>query len=257
MTILVTGGTGIGGAVATTLRARSRTVTTIGRTGDIRADLTLLSDTVRAAARAPAHLDAIVCCAGGLSMVAERTAEGMERTLALNYLSRYVLIRRLLPRLAPGGRIVLVANAGKYPDTLDVADLNLRHGGRGLWVSGRTQYANDLLALALAARTPAAVSCVYPGLVATRVFRDARGMPGLLRTTAAGVQRVLGRSTAAAAQTPARLAVDAELPGGFYGPGCRPLRIPARVSATRAAELWAASEQLTRPWLVVNNADHA
>jgi len=254
MTILVTGGKGIGGAVAAALRAGSRAVTTIGRTGDIRADLSLLSETARATERVPAQVDAIVCCAGVLSTVAERTGEGMERALALNYLSRYVLIRNLLPRLVPGGRIVLVANAGKYPDTLDIADLNLRGGGRGLWVSGRTQFANDLLAVALAARTPATVSCVYPGLVATRALRDARGVPGVLRAAAADVHRVLARSPAAAAETPARLAVDAELPGGFYGPGCRPLRIPGRVSAARAAELWAATEELTRPWLAAEQA---
>jgi NAD(P)-dependent dehydrogenase (short-subunit alcohol dehydrogenase family) len=249
MTILVTGGTGIGGAVAAALRARSADVVTISRTGDIPADLTLLADTARAAAQAPPRLDAIVCCAGNLSTVAEHTPEGLERTLALNYLSRYVLIRHLLPRLAPTGRIVLVANAGKYPDTLDLTDLNLRAGGRGLWVSGRTQFANDLLAVALAARTGLAVSCVFPGLVATRVFRDARGAPRALRAVAAAVQRVAGTDPARAAETPARLALDAGLPGGFYGPGCRPLRVPARVSQERAAALWAASEELTRPWL--------
>ncbi|GAA0811211.1 hypothetical protein [Spirilliplanes yamanashiensis] len=243
MTILVTGSTGIGGAVAAALRGRGLDVLTVGRAGDVRADLSLLADTARAAAAVPGPLDAIVCCAGGLSTVAEPTAEGLDRAMVLNHLSRHMLVGRLLPRLAPAGRIVLVANAGKYRDTLDLSRLG-EPVGRGLAVSGRTQFANDLLAVALAARTPHAVSCVFPGLVATGVFRDARGVPGAVRSVAAAVQRRFGADPAVAAATPARLATDASLPGGFYGPGCRRLRVPARVSAARADALWAASEQL-------------
>ena len=238
--VLVTGSTGIGGAVAAALGDRA---VTIGRRGRIRADLALLSETARAAAAAPERLDANVCCAGQFALRAERTAEGLERCFVLNYLSRFLLVRLLLPRLAPDGRVVLVAAAGRYRDTL--GDPRALRGGRGLRVSGRTQFANDLFAAELAARRPGlAVSCVYPGLVATRVFRDAYGVPGPLRHLLDRVQRRLGADPAEAAGTPVELATGQRRPSGFYGPGCRPLPVPARVHEARRVQLWAASEEL-------------
>jgi NAD(P)-dependent dehydrogenase (short-subunit alcohol dehydrogenase family) len=230
-------------------------VLTVGRSGhaSIPADLSLLRDTDRAAGevlRRTDRLDSLVLCAGVLATAPEWTAENLERSFALNYLSRFLLVRRLLPLLtaAPAGRIVLVANAGKYPDTLDLDDLQMRHGGRGLRVAGRTQFANDLLAVELAERlrdSAVEVSCVYPGLVATDVFRNARGVPAPLRVAAAGLQRLIGARPAEAARTPVFLADDPGATGGFYGPRVRRLAIPARVSRPdRRAALWTASERL-------------
>jgi NAD(P)-dependent dehydrogenase (short-subunit alcohol dehydrogenase family) len=49
---------------------------------------------------------------GHLSTAPEWTSEGLERNFVLNYLSRYLLARRLLPALiqAASGRLVLVSN---------------------------------------------------------------------------------------------------------------------------------------------------
>lgn len=274
----MTGGTGgIGAAVAAELARREHRVLFVGRdaqrgravlsglagTGHtfIRADLALMSDTARVADEVTGHtdrLDALVLCAGVLSTVAEWTDEGLERTLALNYLSRYLLARRLLPPLtgSPSGRVVLVANAGRYRDILDLDDLQLRHGGRGLRVSGRSQFANDLLAVELAERVRAtriAVTCVYPGLVATDVFANAHGPSRPLRAVAAALQRRLGAPPAKAATVPAQLAADPEAAGfggAFVGPGMRRIRIPDRARrAERRAALWAASEALVAAWL--------
>ena len=239
--VLVTGSAGIGGAVAAALGERA---VTVGRHGRIRADLSLLADTRRAAAEAPGELDAVVCCAGQFALRATRTPEGLERAFVLNYLSRYLLVRLLLPRLVPDGRVVLVAAAGQYRDTL--GDPRVLTGGWGLRVSGRTQFANDLFAAELAARHPAlAVSCVHPGLVATRVFRDAYGVPRPLRRLLDAVQHRAGADPAAAAATPVGLAVGERRPSGFYRPGCVPVPIPPWVTAGRRTELWAASEELT------------
>lgn len=237
----MTGSTGIGGAVAAALGERA---VTIGRRGQIRADLSLLSETARAADEVAARgrsLDAIVCCAGVFALRAETTADGLERAYVLNYLSRYLLVRRLLPLLAPEGRVVLVANAGKYRDTPGTPRWGLR-------VSGRTQFANDLFAVELAERRPdLAVSCVFPGLVATRVFRDARGVPGPLRRAMDALQQRAGADPAQAAATPVQLAAGPRRESGFYGPGCAPIPVPGRVRDGRRAELWQASEELVRP----------
>ncbi|HEU4424031.1 MAG TPA: hypothetical protein VFR67_15980 [Pilimelia sp.] len=190
--------------------------------------------------------------------MAEWTDEDLERSFALNYLSRYLLLRLLLPTLAkaPSGRVVLVANAGKYRDTLDLNDLQLRRGGRGLRVAGRTQFANDLLAVELAERVRGngiEVTCVFPGLVATDVFRNARGLPGPVRVAATALQRLIAAAPADAAQTPVFLAHDPAatgVAGAFFGPHRRRRNIPKRaLRRDRRAALWTASEELVRPWL--------
>ena len=274
-TALVTGGTGgIGRAVAGELARRGHRVIIVGRDADagravldglagaghelIRADLALMRDTVRLAAEVTARtdrLDAVVLCAGVFAAAPEWTDEDLERTLAVNYLSRYLLLRLLLPRVtaAPAGRVVLVANAGRYPDTLDTGDLQMRRGGRGLRVAGRTQFANDLLAVDLAEElrdTPVRVSCVFPGVVDTAVFRNARGVPRALRAVAVALQRIIGAAPEKAARTPVSLADDPAAAGGFHGPRMRPLTVPERVrSPGRRAAVRAATEDALRPWL--------
>jgi NAD(P)-dependent dehydrogenase (short-subunit alcohol dehydrogenase family) len=277
-TALVTGGTGgIGRAIAVELARRGHRVIIVGRDAEagqavlatlrqgghtfLRGDLSLLGDTARVAGEVAGRadrLDAVVLCAGVFATAAEWTDEDLERTFVLNYLSRYLMLRLLLPSLmrAPSGRVVLVANAGRYPDTLDFDDLQMRRGGRGLRVAGRTQFANDLLAIDLADElrdSRVEVTCVFPGMVATDVFRNARGVPGPLRAAAVALQQVIGVAPAEAAQTPVFLADDpaaTRVGGSFFGPRRRRLRIPDRARRPdRRAALRIASEELVRPWL--------
>jgi NAD(P)-dependent dehydrogenase (short-subunit alcohol dehydrogenase family) len=279
---LVTGGTeGIGRAVALQLARGGDRVLLVGRNAArgaqglaelrvarpgvehafLRADLSLLSETARVAehvARQTDRLDAVVFCAGILSTVPEWTAEGLERNFVLNYLTRYLLARRLLPALtrAPSGRLVLVSNAGMYGDSLNFDDLQHRQGKPGFKVAGRTQFANDLLATELADRlrgTRVEVTCVYPGVVNTGVFRNARGLPWIVRVLAPMLQRLMALSPEAAAQTPVFLAQDDHAigtGGRFFGPGLKQRRIPARAQRPeRRSGLWTASEDLVRPYL--------
>ncbi len=278
---LVTGGTqGIGRAVCMELARRGERVLFVGRDVRlaesllremervgrgvehtfIRADLSLARETARVAdevMRRTERLDAAVFCAGILSLVPEWTDEQLERSFVLNYLTRYLLARRVLPLLssAPSGRVVLVSNAGRYADTLDFDDLQHRRGKRGLRVSGSTQFANDLFAVELAERTRGTnleVSCVFPGVTRTRVFSNARGLPMLLRALAPVVQ-LFALAPEAAAQTPVFLACDphaAGTSGRFFGPSRAEIAVPERARrADRRLELWQASEELVRQWL--------
>jgi NAD(P)-dependent dehydrogenase (short-subunit alcohol dehydrogenase family) len=220
-----------------------------------------MAQTARAAEEVAAltdRVDAVVCCAGRLSTTPEWTNEGLERTLALNYLSRFLLVRRILPALrrSSSGRVVLVANAGMYRDTLDLSDLQYRHGRPGLTVSGRTQFANDLFATELADRvrgTRIQVTCVHSGLVRTGVFRNAHGLPWIAHMVAPHVQRLFARPPAVGARTPVYLAQDPQasaVNGMFFGPRCKPRTVPPRaLRVDRRMLLWEASEDLVRPYL--------
>lgn len=279
---LVTGGTqGIGRAVAIALARRGHRILFVGRNPDlgkttladlrtinpgldhafIPADLALLSETARVAVevqRLAPRLDAAVLCAGILSTVPEWTEEHLERNFVLNYLSRYLLVRNLLPalRAAPSGRIVLVSNAGQYQDTLDFEDLQHRRGKPGLHVAGRTQFANDLFVVELAERTretPLQVTCVFPGVTKTAVFDNARGLSPFMRLFARAAQWLFGHSAEKAAITPVYLAHDpaaAGTSGRFFGPALKEIPVPERaLRVDRRAALWAASEELTAPYL--------
>ena len=274
---LVTGGTdGIGRAVALELARAGDRVLFVGRDPRrgaavlaelnrrtpsahhvfLRADLSLLSETARVCREVKdltSELDALVLCAGILSTIPEWTAEGLERSFVLNYLTRFLTARELLPLLgeSPAGRVVLVSNAGRYPDTLDFEDLQHRRGKPGLAVSGRTQFANDLLAVELAQRLQATrieVSCVFPGVTRSSCFTNARGLPWLLRVLAPLAIKLLGQSPAKAAATPVALAraVDGRgMSGGFFGPGLRSITVPPRaLDIERRKALWKASEAL-------------
>jgi NAD(P)-dependent dehydrogenase (short-subunit alcohol dehydrogenase family) len=277
---LVTGGTeGIGRAVSVALARAGDRVLFAGRDPDrgravlaelaavsrrddhvhIPVDLSLVAGAYRLARevqeRTP-RLDAMVCCAGLLSTIPEWTSERLERTFVLNYLSRYVLARTLMPMLieAPSGRLVLVANAGMYKDTLDFTDLQHRRGRPGLVVSARTQFANDMLATALADEqranaTRVEVTCVFPGMVRTGVFDNARGLPWLFRALKP-VLRLFQIAPEVAAETPVFLARSDEAigtNGRFFGPRCTPRRVPPRaIQPERRQRLINASYELVR-----------
>jgi hypothetical protein len=171
------------------------------------ADLSLLEDTNRLA-EATRHrtdrLDAVVLCAGVLATVPEWTPEALERTFVLNYLSRYMLARQLLPALtaAPSGRLVLVANAGRYRDTLNLDDLQYRHQRPGLAVCGRTQFANDC--------SPSSWPSGWPA----PAFRSAASTPGWSRPTSSATPADPGGPCAPSRSSPSRSSPE----DGWRGP---------------------------------------
>ena len=289
---VVTGATdGIGHAVAVRLASQGFRVLAVGRSQErgesliaeltaggpslpyatshrfLPADLASMAGTAalaEAVGTETERVDALVCCAGIFALRPEWTDEGFERTFSLNYLSRFLLARRLEPSLrrARSGRVVLVANAGRYRDTLDLDDPHHRHGRPGMRVSARTQFANDLLAVELAERyqgSSVAVTCVFPGVVRTDVFRHGVGVPRPLAAVMGAVARRHGLAPEAAADTPAWLADSAdprEVSESFFGPNRSVRRIPERVRRPdRRRQLWAVSERLTAPWLAGIPAD--
>ncbi|HYD47214.1 MAG TPA: hypothetical protein VEB21_02640, partial [Terriglobales bacterium] len=120
----------------------------------------------------------------------------------------------------------------------------------------RTQFANDLLATELADRlrgTRVEVTCVFPGVVRTGVFSNARGLPAIVRILAPALQRLMGISPESAAKTPAFLAQNScavGTGGKFYGPAVKQRAVPKRaLRKDRRSGLWVASEELVKPYL--------
>ena len=121
-------------------------------------------------------------------------------------------------------------------------------------MAGRTQFANDLLATELAARlhgTPVGGDVRVSGRHGHGRLRNARGLPWI-GASGAMLQRLIALSP--------EWRPDTGLPGAgcpghrhrshFYGPRLKERPVPARAQRPeRRSGLWAASEDLVRPYL--------
>jgi NAD(P)-dependent dehydrogenase (short-subunit alcohol dehydrogenase family) len=183
---LVTGGTdGIGKAIARVLAQAGIGVVVVGSNAEkgaaavrelrqtsgnddidfLGADLSLIRNVDVLAAEISKRwprLHYLVLCAGIVRGQHTLTSEGIETNFAINYLSRFVLIERLLANLAAQGladqvaRILVISGAAQ-DGKIQYDDVNLT--GRFGVLRAVSQFceANDVLALELALRMTAAV----------------------------------------------------------------------------------------------------
>ncbi|WP_433221910.1 SDR family NAD(P)-dependent oxidoreductase [Dactylosporangium sp. CS-047395] len=161
-TIVISGGTdGMGRATALARRERGDTVVVIGSNEAkgrtlgpgitfLRADLSSIA-AVRAVVSAVAErhgsVDALVLCANRQSPARRETAEGLEYTFGLYYLSRYLLTEGLRPQLeaAPAPVIINVAGVGVTKGAIAWDDLQLRTGYGMIRAQLQAGRLNDLL----------------------------------------------------------------------------------------------------------------
>jgi NAD(P)-dependent dehydrogenase (short-subunit alcohol dehydrogenase family) len=140
-------------------------------------DLLRLDDVRRVAAatsEATARLDLLVLNAGGVFPDFGRSADGFERTIALNHLAPFLLTHELLPllRASAPARIVVMASAAHRSATEVPLDFRGDPSApfRRLEVYGRSKLANVLFTYALARRIAGSgvtVNCLHPGVVRT------------------------------------------------------------------------------------------
>lgn len=126
--------------------------------------------------------------AGAVFMEHQRTADGIERTFALNHLAYFSLSLLLLDSLAaasePGhpARIIAVSSRAHKAARLTLRDVQLDQRFRGWRAYANSKLANLLMVRSLAARlNPAIITvhAVHPGLVRSR-FATNNGFRGRL-----------------------------------------------------------------------------
>ena len=268
-TILVTGSTsGIGLETVRVLALRGAHVIALGRTMDkvrravagFPGRITALGCNqedfagVAASAReiaALGSLDVIIANAGILGDMELQRVHGVAKPFAVNHLSHFILVNRLLPSLRPSGRVVMVSSqAHRRAPREGVAFDNLagEKGYRAMECYGQSKLANALFARSLA-RKGIAANSLHPGVIATNIFNT---LPPLIGGLVALFGRLIMKSVAAGAATTCYVATAPALEGvaGVYFKDCNPMAPhPNAKNDALADRLWQVSEDLTRPYL--------
>jgi retinol dehydrogenase 12 len=122
------------------------------------------------------RLDVLVNNAGGVAPAGTLSADGIEMTLATNYLGAALLALLLLDRLkasAPS-RIINVSSEAQRRARLDMKDLQFeRRKYRGIAAYGQSKLLMNAFTFELARRlagTGVTANCLHPGVVATNIW---------------------------------------------------------------------------------------
>ena len=272
--VLVTGGTGgIGQATATGLAALGARV---GITGRDQARTEAAAAGIRAAPGSPAvdafaadmsvqagvrrlaaqvldtypRLDVLVNNAGGFWAHRHVTADGLERTFALNHLAPFLLTSLLLDGLtaSASARILTVSSGAHASGRIDFDDLQGERNYSGQRAYSQSKLANVMFTYELARRldgTGVTATVLHPGVVRTGFgAEDQAAYLGVM----IGVARLFMKTPAQGADTPIYLASSPQVEGitGRYFVNRKP-RTSSKASydTTAAARLWRVSADLT------------
>jgi len=154
------------------------------------ADLMLIAEVKRVAAEIAAQerrIDILVNNAGAIFSYRRLTAEGLERTFALNHMAYFVLshgLREPLLAAAPA-RVVNTASAAHQSAQLHFEDLQFARAYNGVSAYQRSKLCNILFTRELSRRwvgKGVTVNCLHPGFVASRFGKESGGLlPFVLR----------------------------------------------------------------------------
>jgi NAD(P)-dependent dehydrogenase (short-subunit alcohol dehydrogenase family) len=196
------------------------------------------------------RIDVLINNAGAMFSERGVTADGLERTFALNHLSYFVLSNRLRDRLAAAApaRIVNTASGAHRGQTLDFTDLQSERNYRSFGVYGRSKLANILFTRELARRlagTGVTANCLHPGFVATRIGDN----NGLVFRAGIAIAKLFALSPEKGAETIVHLASSpavADVTGGYFIE-CRPATPSAAAQDDATARrLWEESARLAK-----------
>jgi retinol dehydrogenase 12 len=200
--VLITGGTsGIGRITARELKRMGATVVVVGRdparldaikreigADTIRADLQLVAEARRATEefrRRYQRLHVLVNNAGAIFGERRVTAEGLERTLALNHMAYFTVTTTLLDvlRASAPARVVSVSSEASRAAKIDFSNLQMERGYSGIRQYCNTKLMNLLFAFELARRLQGSrvtSNAVHPGSIASGFAMQGAGWFGTL-----------------------------------------------------------------------------
>jgi NAD(P)-dependent dehydrogenase (short-subunit alcohol dehydrogenase family) len=268
--VILTGATsGIGRAAANALARQGASLALVGRdpervarvAGEARAagvevhehvaDLERMDEVRRLAGELlerHERIDVLANNAGAMFTSRHVTADGFERTFALNHLAPFLLTQLLYERLrasAPA-RVVTTASDAHSAGALDFEDLQSERSFRPMRTYGTSKLCNILFTRELARRGEGAgvtATCFHPGVVRTGFGKN----DGILFKAALTVAGPFLRSPARGARSLVWLALApeaAELTGVYVQDEKVIEPSPAARDDDLAAELWRRSQQL-------------
>jgi retinol dehydrogenase 14 len=195
------------------------------------------------------RIDVLVNNVGGYWSTRHITADGLERTFALNHLAPFLLTNLLLARLersAPA-RVVTVASNAHTTGGVDFDDLQGMRSYSGDRAYSQSKLANVLFTYQLAGRlrgSAVTANVLHPGVVRTSFGAED---PARIQRLLVPLLRLVMKSPAQGAATSIHLASAPELEqvSGRYFANRRPTRSSARsYDQAVAARLWEASAEL-------------
>jgi NAD(P)-dependent dehydrogenase (short-subunit alcohol dehydrogenase family) len=265
--VAVVGGTGgLGRAISRFLASRGASVTVVGQTFRdsgvpgiefIKADLSLMREAERIGKALTAEALDLVIFTTGIFAAPKRqeTAEGIERDMAVSYLSRLVILRVIAPRLGKDRpatpmkpRVFIMGYPGSgQAGTLD--DLNSEKSYKAMPTHMNTVAGNEILVLDSAKRYPNATFFgLNPGLVKTNIRDNFFGKDTLKSRFIEAMIGLLAPSPETYAERLAPLLVSRDLEGHsgamFDRKGDTILPTPKLTDASYRDAFIAASEAL-------------
>ena len=194
------------------------------------------------------RIDVLVNNAGAMFSTRQVTADGLERTFALNHMGYFLLTCLLLDRVIESSpaRIVSVASGAHFFIEIDFDDLQAETAYIPNDVYKRSKLCNVLFTRALSRRlqgTGVTANCLDPGMVHSRFFENATGE---IRQFAEWA-RTHGDTPAVGAETAIYLASSPEVEGhsGHYFVKCK-VATPSEAAQNDcvAEQLWTESLKL-------------
>ena len=209
--------------------------------------------------------DVVIANAGVMNCPFGHTVDGFETHFGTNHLGHFVLVNRIAPRIAEGGRVVVLSSSAHRASDVDLDDPGFDHTVYDPFIAyGRSKTANALFAVELDRRLRerhVRASALHPGGIMTELLRHtspellqrmaaesarrpdgSRGVPTKVKTVEQGAATTVWVAFVAAPESVGgRFCEDCQVSEIMSaGGGVRPYAL----DQPRARALWAMSEEM-------------